>query len=719
LQATVRALYALTIFASAFLLFAVQPMIGKAMLPRLGGVPGAWTACLLFFQAALLVGYGYVWLGARLLGPRTRVIVHCVLLALPLAILAPFARLEGPSAPAPEAAPIAWALVFATINVGLPFTVLSATGPLLSHWFGLVSEKRPYFLYAASNAGSLGALIVYPFAIEPWLELGAQATVFRVAFAIVAVCVIAAGVVVVRAPRVREEREKKHVAALSWRQRLTWIGLAFVPTMLLAGSSSHLALDLAPVPLLWIVPLAIYLLSFIAAFSDWIPAPSPWIARGACIVAVVLVFVTVTHANEPLWLIALLHVLFLGAGSWIAHRRLADSAPDTAHLPEFYTLIALGGVLGTLVSAVLAPTILPDHWEYPAAIALACMTREVSGVVVPDRPWKTDLPHVAITLAVALGFLLATPRLGIDKPHIAALVSFGPAAIYAYRWMPLRRRFTLCLLALIAVGTLAQDRGERRFITRSFFGVLRVVDEHESGKRHLLHGTTLHGTQDLASRERCTPLAYYDRSGPLGRLFAAHRARGGEGRTVAIGLGTGAIACYAAPAEPWRFIEINPDVIEVARDPRWFTYLRESPSDRVALSLGDGRVMLAEERDRSLALIIVDAFNSDSVPVHLLTREALRLYLGKLEDGGWAALHLSNRVLDLRAVVGDVVRAEGAVARISEDENATWVVVARREQDFNALDPSWAPLHGDGRRAWSDSFSSLFGVVMGASERTP
>lgn len=701
--------FALTIFASAFLLFAVQPMAGKALLPRLGGVPGAWTACLLFFQAALLLGYAYVWLGARVLAPRARVIVHLALLCVPLFALSPFGWPDGPTF-SPVTSPAGWALAFLALNVGAAFAVLSATGPLLSHWFAHVSSERPYFLYAASNAGSLGALLAYPFLIEPWLDLDAQASAFRIGLAVVAIGIALAGSFVLRTGGTRAPELPAPTERPTLRRRATWVGLAFVPALLLAGSTSYLSLDLAPVPLLWIVPLAIYLLSFVLAFSDRVPAPSPWVGRAACLVAVVLVFVCVTHGNEPVWLLALLHVLFLGAGSWIAHRRLAEDAPHPHHLPEFYAWIALGGVLGTLVSAVLAPAVLPDLWEYPAAIALACAARELSGVVREDRPWKTDLVHVAIVIALVIGAALLVPLLGLTEPQLVAVASFGPAALYAYRWMPLRRRYTLCLLAIVAAGAFTQDSGDRRLTTRSFFGVLRVVDA--PGERHLLHGTTLHGNQRLDQRDQCVPPAYYVREGPFGGAIAAHRARGRSGRTVAIGLGTGGIACYAERDEPWRFIEINPDVVRIASDPRWFTYLRESDSDRVEVDLGDGRIGLEEEDDGSLALVVVDAFNSDSVPVHLLTREALSMYLDKLEPGGWALLHLSNRVLDLRAVLADVVTAEGASGRVAETEHATWAVVARHAEDLEGLDARFVPLpRGDASRAWTDRFSSLLSAL--------
>ncbi len=702
------AAFAPTIFASAFLLFAVQPMAGKALLPRLGGVPGAWTACLLFFQAALLLGYAYVWLGARVLSPRARVLAHLALVALPLSVLAPFAWPDGPPL-SPTDAPAAWALLFLAMNVGAAFAILSATGPLLSDWFGHVSGARPYFLYAASNAGSLGALVAYPFLIEPWLDLDAQADAFHAGLAVVALGILVAGALVVRTGGARAPAPPAPAERPTAKRRASWVFFAFVPAMLLAGSTSYLSLDLAPVPLIWIVPLAIYLLSFVLAFSERVPAPSPWVGRGACLVAVVLVFVSITHANEPVWLLALLHVLFLGAGSWIAHRRLAGDAPHPHHLPEFYAWVALGGVLGTLVSAVLAPALLRDLFEYPAAIALACGARELSGVVRADRPWKTDLPHVAAVIALVLGAALLVPLLGVD-PQLAALATFGPAAVYAYRWMPLRRRYALCLLAIVLAGAWTQDRGERRLTTRSFFGVLRVVDA--PGERHLLHGTTLHGSQRLAEREACVPMAYYVREGPLGWAFEAHRARGGAGRTVAIGLGTGAVACYAQAREPWRFLEINPDVVRVARDPEQFTYLRESATDRIEIDLADGRIGLGEEADGGVAILVVDAFNSDSVPVHLLTREALRLYLDKLEPGGWALLHLSNRVLDLRAVLSDVVAAEGAGARVADSEHATWAVVARRAEDLEPLDARFARLaSGEASRAWTDRFSSLLDAL--------
>jgi len=710
------AVYALTILGSAFLLFAVQPMAGKALLPQLGGVPGAWTACLLFFQAALLVGYGYVWLGARVLPVRARVLAHLALVALPLLVLAPFGALGGVDAFDPARQPAAYALAYLALNVGLPFTVLSATAPLLQSWFARASDRRPYFLYAASNAGSLGALLAYPFVAEPWLDLGAQASAFRVGYALALGGIALAGAFVWKAGGPRQAPVPGDAPRPAVRRRLTWVGLALVPTLLLAGATAYLSMDLAPIPLLWVVPLALYLLSFVLAFSERVAAPAPVVERGMCLVGVLLVFFTLLHQNEPVWLLALLHLGFLFVASWVAHRRLADDAPHPAHLPEFFAWIALGGVLGTLIAAVVAPAILPDLWEYPVAIALACLPRRRVGVVVPDRPWKKDLPHVAATFALVALPPFVVPRLELEPPQLAALVSLGPGALYAYRWMPLRRRYTLCLLAIVVAGAWTggriQEEGERLETTRSFFGVLRVVDQAE--QRVLLHGTTLHGTQRHAERDGCAPTSYYARSGPLGSLFAARTSvhssvEEADARVVAVGLGTGAVACYARPGEAWRFVEINPDVIDVAR--AHFTYLENAGTDDLTLTLGDGRRVVEAERDASL--ILVDAFNSDSVPVHLLTREALRVYVDALAPEGWVALHLSNRVLDLNRVVADAAAAEGLAVRIAQEDRATWAVLARDEEDLAPLDPArWRPLTGgEPARAWTDAFSSLWSAV--------
>ncbi|MFO0557291.1 MAG: hypothetical protein U0269_04680 [Polyangiales bacterium] len=703
-RAAHTALYTSTIFASALLLFFVQPLAGRALLPRLGGVPSVWNACLLFFQGALLAGYGYVWLSSRW-SERARVAVHCALLALAAVALPAFAaRVDESRA---VSSPVLFALEFLSRSVGAPFVLLSATSPLLQHWLSK-SGARPYGLYAASNVGSLGSLLLYPFVIEPRLSLLAQTTLFRRSFAIVAALIALCAIPALRASA--SGAPSAPPAPLS-RERVTrWVLWSAVPTMLLSGSTTHLTTDLAPFPLLWVVPLALYLASFVVAFSTGISAPPSWLARAASLVAVVLIFSLSVHANEPVWVLGALNMAFLFVAAWIAHRRLADDAPDPAHLPQFYAWIAFGGALGTLVTAVLAPALLPDLWEYPLAIALATSTRPLAGVVREDEALTKD---VANAFAIAVIVLVLAKALSMWAPSDSELtIAFAPGLLLAYRTMPQRRKYALSLLALVVAGALVQDRGVRRYTTRSFFGVLRVVDEGDV--RRLMHGTTIHGAQRISQRNRCEPMTYYARSGPLGALFESERARAATGRTVAIGLGTGAVLCYANESEPWRALEISADVIRVAREPQWFTFVANSPTRRASIELADGRLGILSERDHSLVRVVVDAFNSDSVPAHLITREALAIYRRKIREDGRIVMHLSNRVLDLERVLASVVAAEGMHARVSAPNDiATWAIVANSEAHLRDLDPRrWLPLRARAEdRAWSDDYSSLFPVI--------
>lgn len=698
------ALYTSTIFASALLLFFVQPLAGRSLLPRLGGVPSVWNACLLFFQAALLAGYGYVWLSSRW-SERARVLVHCALLAGTALVLPAFSATIDESRAVN--APVLFALTFLARSVGAPFVLLSATSPLLQHWLARTGA-RPYGLYAASNVGSLGSLLLYPFVIEPRLSLAAQTTLFRRSFVLVALLIALCALPALRGASERTSREP--VAPLSRERTWRWVLWAAVPTMLLSGATTHLTTDLAPFPLLWVAPLALYLASFVVAFSPRIAAPPSWLARAASLVAVVLVFSLSVHANEPVWVLGALNMAFLFVAAWIAHRRLADDAPDPAHLPQFYAWIALGGALGTLVTAVLAPMLLPELWEYPLAIALATITRPMAGVVREDGPVREDLANAA---AIATIVLVIAKALSLWAPSDSELtIAFAPGLLLAYRTMPQRRKYALSLVALVIAGALVQDRGVRRYTTRSFFGVLRVVDEADV--RRLMHGTTIHGAQRISQRNGCEPMTYYARSGPLGAFFRAERARGAQGRTVAIGLGTGAVLCYSSAGEPWRALEISADVIRVASDAQWFTFVQNSPSRTVSVELADGRLGMLSERDHSLARVVVDAFNSDSVPAHLITREAMAIYRRKIREDGRIVMHLSNRVLDLERVLASVVAAEGMHARVSAPNDiATWAIVANSEEALRDLDPRvWIALRARGEdRPWSDDYSSLFPVI--------
>ncbi len=742
-------LYTLTVLTSAFLLFGVQPLAGRLLLPVLGGVPGAWTACLLFFQTALLLGYGWGEALSRVRDLRTRIALHVGLVLVPLAVLPPVPPDEASLGISPSTSPTLFALVFLARSVGLPFFALSTTAPMLQSFFARTdhpSAERPYFLYAASNAGSLGSLIAYPFVIEPLLGLTAQSHAFGVGYAALVVLVAACGITTARRPKARFDAERvvgSREAAKELRPTATlrarWVLFALVPTALFSSVTTYLSLDLAPIPLLWVLPLAAYLGTFIVTFRGGGKEMPAWVSRVTRLLGVVLVVSTLVHANSPLSLLVVLHFSFFVLASLVSHGRLAKLAPHTAHLTEFYVWMATGGALGTFLTSVVATHLLPDLWEYPLAIAAGCgVTARMTSTSAPLS--REDLISPGVVLGLGLALLFGVERSGLGALPFAPLLVFGPLAIIAYRTSPRPPRYALALTAMIVVGTLWSDHGTTLLAReRGFFGVLRVVDD--GAYRMLLHGSTLHGSQAVSERDRCEPLAYYTRRGPLGRAIAIRRSAFPEAEDAAIiGLGAGAIACYAAPGERWTFHEINSDVVEVATNPALFTFVENARAGGgdIELVVGDGRQGLAHTAAGSVSLVMVDAFNSDSVPIHLLTREAVRVYMRALTSDGWLLLHISNRTLDLTRVVSAIAEAEhlsvvvnrdaaeiggasaaesaadAGISGSSDGASPTWVVLARTSEALDALrlgagfvdlpPPRGAP-------AWTDERASLFEVI--------
>ncbi len=747
----VLALYSITVLASAFLLFGVQPIAGRMLLPVLGGVPGAWTACLLFFQCALLAGYGWGEALSRVRSVRVRIALHVGLVLVPLAFLPPVPPDEASLGLSAAASPTLFALAFLGRSVGLPFFALSTTAPMLQSWLARTdhpASARPYFLYAASNAGSLGSLLAYPFLVEPLFGLSSQRAAFGIGYAVLVVLVAACGALTAARPR-RADDSVAHTARPSARDRASWVVLALVPSMLLSSVTTYLSLEIAPIPLLWVLPLAAYLATFVVAFRPTRSRATEmpwWVSRVARLLGVVLVVLTLVHANAWLLLQALLHFGFFVLAALVAHGRLAGRAPAADHLTEFYVWMAVGGALGTFLTSVVATHLLPDLWEYPIAIAAGCAVtapglgpRDRGHDVPPEggRLAWTDLGAASVVLALGLALVFAVDRAGLGDSPFAVLMVFGPLAVVAYGTSMRPPRYGLALAAIVLVGTTYADHGatllDRR---RGFFGILRVVEDPAHAYRYLLHGSTLHGSQAIAERERCEPVSYYTRSGPLGRVLATRRETLGGGDAALVGLGTGALACYAAPGERWRFYEINQDVVDVAEDPRFFTFLhnaRAAGAD-VTIDVADGRLGVAALPPASQSLVVLDAFNSDSVPIHLLTREAVALYVRALRTDGWLVLHCSNRTLDLTRVVSAIAQREHLAAVVNPDATEiaaqlaeqsdqagipgssgapTWIVLARTPAGLDPLravgfvelpEPRGAP-------AWTDERASLFEVV--------
>lgn len=722
----VLAVFTASIFTSAFLLFLVQPMFSRMVLPLLGGTPAVWNTCMLFFQAALLGGYLYAHVGAKRLGIRRQAAVHVVLLAV-AALLLPVS--VAGAAPRGGQAPIPWLLWLMVTTVGLPFLVLSATGPMLQKWFagtGHPGARNPYWLYGASNLGSMLALLGYPFVMEPRLRLAAQSWSWAAGYGVLAVLVTASAVVLWRLAPAGAAADAGDVSAevedtpVAGRERLIWVGLAFIPSSLLLSVTTFITTDVSPIPLLWVVPLALYLLTFTLAFAARPPLPHRWVLMvQPFFIAAISLLLMYGWTRQPLLVIPL-HLAALFVTALVCHGELARRRPSVSHLTEFYLWIAVGGVLGGIFNVLVAPVLFTRTWEYPIVLTLACLA----------RPWPSGPANHRRTLAnllrtAAFVFaLLLVARTGV--PGISPRLQMWIAALLlALVALGLGRRplwLALCVGASLLIRALFVIQGEPTTLLahRSFYGRYTVRELPDGGGYHALyHGSTLHGAQSLVPGRRREPITYYVRGGPLGRMFAARAAEAGRRRVAVVGLGTGTLAAYSNAGEEWTFYEIDPGILSIARNPKYFSYLHDSPA-RLNVVLGDARLSLARAPARRYDIIVVDAFNSDAIPVHLLTRQALGVYLDKLAPGGVVALHLSNRYLKLEPVVAALARERGLAARIGSAEApgfmnsaSAWAVVARNDADLGtmAADAFWRPARNPrGIAPWTDDFSSLLSV---------
>ena len=758
-------LFAGAIFVGALLLFLVQPMAARMVLPSLGGSPAVWNTCMVFFQGLLLAGYGYAHWAMRS-RVRGQVGLHFVVLLLPLAAL-PIALRGG--APAGGGSPIPWLLTALALSVGLPFLVVSTGAPLLQRWLvasGHPSGRDPYFLYAASNAGSLLALLAYPLVMEPLLTLRQQQVAWSAGYGVLAALTAGCGVMTLRrtrsapAPtRTAAARDAAPVEVVTWRRRLFWVAAAAVPSSYLLAVTQYLSTDIAAVPLLWVVPLALYLITFIIAFASRPAGVAAFLTRIVPLLTIGLAVALVMSAKNPVWLVLLLHLLTFFAAALLCHTRLAGSRPGPDRLTEFYLLIALGGVLGGMFNALLAPVAFRSLTEYPVAMAAACLFRVRELPPARGRPAVNLLLDAAVggamvliivlllkALVVWLGEFLADSRgdvLGLSQGQFALLVVIGVPAVIVYvlsRW-PVR--FAFGLGVLLWIGTVSTE-GRVLHVERTFFGVYHVKDRatfRMTGKEgdpaaavtlgprlHMLvHGTTEHGAQFQDDKERLLPLTYYHRDGPIGRVFEVLGGRIAD-RAAFVGMGTGSLAAYGEAGRHFTFFEIDPAVVRIATNPAWFSYLSDAQARGLEYDvvLGDGRMSLrTHAAEGEFGLIVLDAFTSDAIPVHLLTREATEMYLSKLRPGGILAFHISNVYLDLAPVVGRIAGELRLSALDMNDSEVTeeeqelgrsrshWVMLARSPRDFGdlAADPRWRPLvvPRDAPR-WTDDYTSILGI---------
>ncbi len=716
-------LFSAAILVSSWLLFLVQPMFGKMVLPRLGGTPAVWNTCVVFFQAMLLLGYLYAHLTTRWLGVRRQALVHLAVLVLPLAAL-PIAVSGEP--PSTAGTPVWWLLRVLALSVGLPFFVVSTTSPLLQQWFSAMphrAAKDPYFLYSSSNFASLLALLSYPAIIEPTLRLADQSRMWMWAYALfvglVGACALTLRSWAGEAPAQAEEVEVES-AAPTWKLRLAWLAFAFAPSSLMLGVTTHISTDIAAVPLMWVVPLALYLATFMLAFAQRPLLPVRGLARLLPFLVIPTIASMMFSSENPWWLIVL-HLITFFVAALVCHSRLAATRPAPRHLTEFYLWISIGGVLGGLFNTLIAPLIFTGVFEYPLVLAAACALRPSPAFRRGAREslqLLLGLPLMVLAISApmwALGLLGGVPFVGLLG---VLIVTWAVGLAFSNR----PTLFGLVAGAAVVFFATVPPESDLQllFAARSFFGVHRVMQD---GRFHRLqHGGTMHGLQRLAAMDICEPNSYYSLTGPLGQLFQAEGQR--FQRVGVVGLGSGETACYGRAGQAWTFFEIDPTVERIARDRRLFTHLATTAAN-VDVQLGDGRLLLAHAAPATFDLLILDAFSSDSIPLHLVTRNAIELAFAKLRPDGVLAFHISNRYLDLATVLGTIARDMGLDARVNFDTLVTpdeqragkqmsrWLVMTRTPAAMGSLatDARWQPAPSAGA-AWTDDFSNILSVFV-------
>ncbi len=732
--------YAGTIFLSAFLLFAVQPMIGKMILPWFGGSAAVWNTCLLFFQAALLAGYLYAHLSTRYLKPKQRAILHAVLILVSLSLL--------PVVPASHWKPLhpgdpsVRILLLLTITIGLPYTLLAATSPLLQAWY--VSMKPgavPYRLFALSNFGSFLALFSFPVLAEPLLTTHTQAYSWSAMYAVFVLLCSGAAWIAFRTGKAPVERQSSadepDDGPTPWQIRLLWIVLPACASGLLLAITNHLTQNVAPIPLLWVIPLGIYLLSFILCFErERLYSRAlflPLLAASSGISAFAIYY---DQGNPDIrWAIpAFIATLFVCC--MVCHGELVRLKPHPRHLTNFYLMISLGGALGGLFVAVGAPHWFESYFELDLLLVvcgiLASLVLWIAPGALPDAV-RGNVPRIASVVlwlgaAGYLGYLARHQKWELSLVIFAALTS--SAILLAPFWPGVvqlritRIALPVFVVALAAYLTYAKLEDDRRYVVaaRNYYGVLRVIDVKESpgtfGTRTLVHGNIEHGVQLTRQSLRRAPTSYYGPDSGVGRsirYFEQHSPV----RVGVVGLGAGVTAAYCRAGDFFRFYDINPLVLNIATS--WFTFLNDCPGDHQVL-LGDARLTMEQQPSQQYDVLAIDAFTGDAIPVHLLTREAIALYLRHLKPGGILAVHVSNRYLNLVPVVARHAVDFGKIAmQVSDDgesedyfSSSDWVLVSSDRSIFK--DPlfktSSVAKTQPGLRPWTDDYSNLIQILI-------
>lgn len=731
----VLVVYTAAIFVSALLLFSVQPLFTKMVLPRLGGSPAVWSVAMVFFQSLLLAGYAYAHYLMRLSNRMIPVAVHLALLVVALFTL-PLSIAAGWGEP-PTSGYALWLLGLFVVSIGLPFFALAANNPLLQAWFvrtGHPNGPDPYFLYASSNIGSFLALLSYPVLLEPMFTLRMQNLIWTGGYGLLIVLIAACGVLLARSPMsaaVDMLASDNDAPAPAWILRARWILLAAVPSGLLIAVTAHISTDVAAAPLLWVLPLSLYLLTWVLVFQSRPLLPHKWmlLLQPAAIAGVIVLLVVGGEQNLLLTLGG--HQLCFFVIAMACHGELARTRPAAKYLTGFYVALSFGGMVGGLFAGLIAPYAFSWVAEYPILLVLAALCRPAGKERWPR--WTRFYWPVLLAVAVALvapSFSSGEMFNWLEDQRVyvvgavAAVGMLLMLVLNANRW----KLASLATLALVLIRVYPSDEGRVETV-RSFFGVHKILVTPHGQYHVLMHGTTIHGAEKLQNYDgtpipgRPEPITYYHKDGGIGQAITAIRERKGAPLRVAvIGLGAGTLTCASEPGENWKFFEIDQSMVDTARDPRYFTYIRSCEPDLKPV-IGDARLTFAREPDGLYDLIIVDAYSSDAIPIHLATEEAMKIYKDKLAPQGAVLMHVSNRHLELSSVVVGIAEANDLrswvysedAGRDSEYIFATSVVVsAREEADIGKLASSdeWEETEADEKqRVWTDDYSNVLGAV--------
>jgi spermidine synthase len=713
------ALYSVTLLLSASLLFVVQPMFSKMILPLLGGTPQVWNTAMLFFQLLLLGGYAYAHGTTKYMHVKSQAILHLVLLGIFFFVL-PIAIPEGWVPPVSKD-PTWWQLSLMTITIGGPFFVLSGSAPMFQRWFAGTDHKdadNPYFLYGASNLGSMTALILYPVVIEPAMNLNQQSNSWMFGYAgLIALTFLCVLVVWKSNLRKKVKKITENREIISWSRRGKWLLLSFIPSSLMLGVTTYITTDVASVPLLWIIPLALYVGTFIIVFARKpIISPEKSSETFGFILVFILVFMMLYQPKGIIFVPFHLTLFFFAA--LVCHGALASSKPSASNLTEFYLIMSIGGALGGVFNALIVPNIFVIPVEYALVLGLATCMRFANQKQEKIKPYFVLLGLVVV--------VTVTSAIKAESIIIKGIMAFLALTVLG---LILNKRWvfgvTVAITLLIAPPGDIWDYFTRDniFQDRNFFGVMRVIDTDDN-QRIFVHGTTVHGTQSLEKGYEHTPMSYYSRNSPIADMFEYAHTYFDKQKVAVLGLGVGVTACFDKKGRSFDFFEIDPGIIQIAQDPKYFTFLSGCGSPYNVIE-GDARLTLARKSDESYDFILADAYSSDNIPVHLITREAIALYLQKLKPEGILGFNISNSYLDIEPVLAEIADSFGIKGyakfskgklinglEIKSNDTAAFAFALNEQQEAFFIQNGWTPAQKrKGVGLWTDTFSNIVGVI--------